>query len=96
MRMFNYYRFDSTDKPKEGTICLFSPVTNLLVDSFQEASRRFLKPYIIPNMSSCEVIRNGKNVCYVRFLKQKLIDMVSPEFLVKRTITKQLLNMLGG
>jgi len=95
MKLFNYTRYNSTNKPKIGTVCLFSPVTNLLVDYFQESSRQFLKPYIIPNMSSCKVVKTGKNVCYVKFLKQKLIDIVSQEFLVKRTMNKQGLEIIG-
>ena len=88
IKLFKTDRCSQFNRPLEGELCFFSPVTTLVGSIVAKDSRPMLHDYLREN-NLCRVVRNSENVVYVKFSGQKKEDMVCPDFLIPHQLTQK-------
>ena len=85
-KLYNLTRLDNTDRPNINEQCFFSPCIEIVPGIFIIDTRKMLQSYMREN-NLCTVIKHGDYTEQVRFNKQQDIDIVSPEFLLRKQLT---------
>jgi len=90
----NEVRFSKLVRPAVGDVVEFDPVVILVKGVVVADTRKFTKPYMVAG-AKCTVDSNWENTVYVKFVGQEFIDIISPEYLIKRDLTDQAIRALN-
>lgn len=79
-------RYSAATRPAIGEICFFSHAEMLISNEFVPKTKAFLHERIKQN-ASVKVVRNLDRITEVLFDGAVVTDLVSPEFLISRSLT---------
>lgn len=93
----NEIRFSKLIRPTIGDVIEFSPVIILCngVTARMEMSKgAFIKDWMVEG-AKCKVVDNLENIVVVQGIEDPDVDIISPEFLIKRDLTDEAMKAIN-